>query len=178
MKNKVCGGCYRFKENSDRPQRYNCSCHHREDEDVFAEAEACEIYWDKAEYEEECKKREEEQEAKRLKAWEENKDKPPVKIGWGTSYDHRTDSCVPIIECPTCGEMPYSTEQCHWCGTRFIQNDEQLQTWLEANSGSKEEITDCYCGGKNTKHIMYHKAQGEWRVSNGWCDKCGMRFIV
>lgn len=29
-----------------------------------------------------------------------------------------------IPECPICGEMPYSTKQCHWCGQRFIQDKE------------------------------------------------------
>lgn len=36
-----------------------------------------------------------------------------------------------IPECPICGEMPYSTEQCYWCGQRFVQ-DEEVEAQLTA----------------------------------------------
>lgn len=29
-----------------------------------------------------------------------------------------------IPKCPVCGEMPYSTKQCHWCGQKFVQDEE------------------------------------------------------
>ena len=38
---------------------------------------------------------------------------------WGYSLDENDeDERVPI--CPSCGEMPYSFEQCVFCGQRFI----------------------------------------------------------
>lgn len=49
----------------------------------------------------------------------------PLPLKWVTSYNLQTDTCEPAgePECPHCGEMPYSTERCVFCGQRFTQED-------------------------------------------------------
>lgn len=72
-----------------------------------------------------------------------------------------------IPECPICGEMPYSTEQCHWCGQRFIQ-DKEVEEYKKPLT---KEVTCFSCGrkvianvSKYNGHISYH------------CQ-CGISFI-
>jgi hypothetical protein len=46
----------------------------------------------------------------------------PIPIGWQKSYSDyggHPDGLWP--ECPRCGEMPYSEEQCQFCGQRFLK---------------------------------------------------------
>ena len=47
----------------------------------------------------------------------------PVAIGWQDAYNPHTDSIDKDAypECPYCGEMPYSYEQCQFCGQRFVK---------------------------------------------------------
>ena len=44
----------------------------------------------------------------------------PMPLRWTESYDCQTDSPIPEPVCPYCGDMPYSTEQCMFCGQRFV----------------------------------------------------------
>ena len=82
-------------------------------------------------------------------------------------YSKREPIKLPIVndgygmipECPICGEMPYSTEQCHWCGQRFIQ-DEEVKEYAKPLT---KEVTCFSCGRKVTAsvskyngHISYH----------------------
>jgi len=45
----------------------------------------------------------------------------PVPLEWKDSFDGMADRIIPNGEpvCPRCGEMPYSYEQCAFCGQRF-----------------------------------------------------------
>ena len=43
--------------------------------------------------------------------------KAPVRVGWEESYG----GMWPV--CPSCGEMPYSTDRCVFCGQKFIRED-------------------------------------------------------
>lgn len=49
----------------------------------------------------------------------------PLPLKWVPHYDCQTDTYVPAgePECPHCGEMPYSTERCVFCGQRFTQEE-------------------------------------------------------
>lgn len=49
----------------------------------------------------------------------------PLPLKWVPSYNWQTDTYEPAgePECPHCGEMPYSTERCVFCGQRFAQED-------------------------------------------------------
>ena len=138
----------------------------------------CEENWDSALFEKSRKDYEDHQEAERIAQIEANKDKPPVEIGWGVEYDYVTDSGVMVPECPVCHEMPYSLEECYFCGTKFIQDDPALIEYKAANGATKEELSTCLkC--KGVFHTISTMRNGEWRVTNGWCEgSCGMRFIV
>lgn len=91
---------------------------------------------------------------------------PPVKIGWEQSYD----GVYP--QCPACGEMPYSTERCVFCGQKFIQEDERLQDYIKP---MPEERHDCLmCGGKGTVIGSRARSNGHF---HGRCEKCGARIM-
>ena len=54
-----------------------------------------------------------------------NGKKPPVKLRWIPSYDSTVDKIIPEGEPqgPACGQMPYSTERCIFCGQKFLKED-------------------------------------------------------
>lgn len=158
-----CSGCVRFEERFREEERgtYHC-CRQSYTVDKFPDDEACSQYWDNAEKEKEDKKAAEETERKRKKMWAVYASKPPVKVpivfdGYGN-----------IPECPVCHEMPYSTKQCHWCGQRFIQEDEIR----EYNNPEVVEMECSICGGKmiGTKS----KYNGHF---HGQCQDCGARVM-
>lgn len=49
--------------------------------------------------------------------------KPLVKLRWVPQFNGMTDGFQPAPECPACGEMPYSTERCVFCGQRFLPGE-------------------------------------------------------
>lgn len=96
----------------------------------------------------------------------DNGKKPPVKIKWVRDYDYSTGGLTgEIPECPSCGEMPYSTEVCIFCGQRFIQDDKIK----EYNEPAPIVELECpICGGK----IVGSRS----RYNNhfhGKCESCG-----
>lgn len=46
----------------------------------------------------------------------------PVELQWEASYDGMADRIIPNGQpvCPHCRQMPYSYEQCEFCGQRFL----------------------------------------------------------
>lgn len=90
-----------------------------------------------------------------------NGKKPPIKIGWESEYG----SVFP--QCPACGEMPYSTERCTFCGQRFIQDDPIL---IEYNKPTPEETLVCPVCGKET--FVGHRAKCNGHF-HGYCGQCG-----
>lgn len=156
-----CGGCCRFEERDMRPDEtgYHCTMqdyHH----DVIPDEEACFWYWDRAEQERIDHAEAEEREAERLRKWSIYAEKPPVKLP--IVYDGY--GYMPM--CPVCGDMPYSTEQCHWCGQRFLQ-DEEVE---EYNIPSPEETILCIACGKKTMTGSRSKYNGHF---HGKCTNCG-----
>lgn len=90
----------------------------------------------------------------------------PVKIKWQEDYS----GTYPV--CPSCGEMPYSTERCVFCGQKFLQKDQAAQ---EFNQPTSEERMDCFlCGGKNT--MVGHRARCNGHF-HGYCENCGAKVI-
>ena len=99
--------------------------------------------WDKEKHERIERLRAEAEENRRKELWAIYSGSEPVKLpiindGYGM-----------IPECPVCGEKPYSTEQCHWCGQKFIQDDdikeyEKKYTEVEL----KEKIEDVQKGDR------------------------------
>ena len=55
----------------------------------------------------------------------DSKMRSPVKLRWIPSYDSTVDKIIPEGEpqCPACGQMPYSTERCIFCGQKFLKED-------------------------------------------------------
>lgn len=49
----------------------------------------------------------------------------PAPIEWRDYFDGMADKIIPCGEpvCPYCGEMPYSYEQCVFCGQRFLTDE-------------------------------------------------------
>ena len=49
----------------------------------------------------------------------------PMRLIWRDTYDGAADRIIRNAqpECPYCGEMPYSTKRCVFCGQRFIQDE-------------------------------------------------------
>ena len=86
----------------------------------------------------------------------------PMKIAW----DKSEYGIWP--KCPSCGEMPYSTERCFFCGQRFIQDDPELQEYIKPTPLLK---LDCLrCGGKGTLVGRRAKCNGHF---HGKCEICG-----
>lgn len=92
--------------------------------------------------------------------------KPPVKLKFVRDIDYCTGKPTgEIPECPSCGEMPYSTEVCKFCGQRFIQDDKVK----EYNKPAPTVELECpVCGGKfigsRSKYNNHF---------HGKCESCG-----
>lgn len=159
---KICSGCMRFEERWRESEKgtYHC-CRQDYRIDKFPDDIACEEYWDRAEYEAEERRKAEETEKERQRKWAIYSKKPPVKLpivfdGYGK-----------IPECPICGDVPYSTKQCYWCGQRFIQ-DEEIKDY---NKPDECEIKCPICGGKMVG--IRAKYNGHF---HGQCKDCGVEM--
>lgn len=165
---KKCGGCVRCKKRDHayydtKAEGYHCTKLHY-DVDITPDDRACVDYWDKAEEQELDRLHEQDVEKRRKELWAIYAEREPIKLpivndGYGM-----------VPECPVCGEMPYDTEQCHFCGQRFIQ-DEKIEEYNKPD----EWYEDCpSCGGKQTMHIGRSKYNGH---KHGSCSACGMRWM-
>lgn len=92
----------------------------------------------------------------------ENGAAPPRPVKW-TSITG--DDLYP--ECPACGEIPYSTERCSFCGQRFVM-DERL---TEYSKPPEEVRMNCFvCGGEGTLVGSRARSNGHF---HGQCEACG-----
>lgn len=142
---KKCGGCVRCQPRERKGETgYHCTTQPYK-KDISPEDKACVIYWDREEEEKYKALEAQDEENRRKELWNIYSKREPIKLpivndGYGM-----------IPECPICGEMPYSTEQCHWCGQRFIQNEEVK----EYTKPLTKEVT-CFscqiCGGLEPVH--------------------------
>ena len=172
----TCSGCVRYHERMNFGVK-DTYCQMLGKGHVEPTDKCCRQYWDRELLEKSREEYERKEEEERLARIEGNKDKPPVEIAWAAEYDGATDSAFLAPECPVCHKYPYSTEQCYFCGTKFIQDDPALLAYKEENTGTKEETSTCpKCGG--VFHTISFKRNGEWRFSNGWCEGCKTRFFI
>lgn len=165
---KKCGGCVRCKKRDHayydtKAEGYHCMKLYY-DIDITPDDKACVDYWDKAEEDRLDKLHEEDIEKRRKELWAIYSKRKPIKLplindGYGI-----------IPECPVCGEMPYSTEQCHWCGQKFIE-DEEIR---EYNKVEEETMTCPSCGAKDGFVYVRSKYNGH---KHGTCKVCGMRIM-
>lgn len=98
----------------------------------------------------------------------------PIPLKWEDSYDELTGEIIKkevIPSCPHCGELPYSYQQCVFCGQRFMQ-DEKTTEMLKP---PETEYIDCFlCDGKNTVEGTRSKINGHF---HGKCTACGAKYI-
>lgn len=159
---KTCGGCARCepRDHGDKGG-YHC-CMRNWEIDIAPEHKACVDYWDRAEHERVERLREQDTENRRNELWAIYAERDPIKLpivndGYGR-----------IPKCPVCGEMPYSTEQCHWCGQRFIQDDE-----VEEYGTPLTKPFKCpSCGTMGTANVSRYNGHKHFL-----CDKCGFSFM-
>ena len=164
--NKTCGGCVRCEKRDHAyhgtpAEGWHCTMRGY-DIDITPEHRACVDYWDRAEREHAEKEHEDAVEKRRAELWAVYAQREPVKLPIVEDYGGR------IPQCPVCGEMPYSTEQCHWCGQRFIQDEEVTEyaapktiEWMCSNCGTLGRASiSKYNGHKSFK-----------------CENCGFAFI-
>ena len=93
----------------------------------------------------------------------------PMRLIWRDTYDGAADRIIhnAVPECPRCGEMPYSTKRCVFCGQRFIQDE----TIAEYNKPPEKVVRNCpMCGGEKTLVGTRAKCNGHF---HGKCEKCG-----
>lgn len=162
---KKCGGCMRCMERDhmrgDWDVGYHCTIQNYK-KDISPEDKACVHYWDKAKEMEWKRQQDEDIENRRKELWAIYAKKPPIKLpivndGWGR-----------IPECPVCGEMPYDLDQCHWCGQRFIRDEEVVEyskPWVE-------EFTCPSCGTKGMATRSRYNGHRHFH-----CENCGMSFM-
>ena len=158
-KNVVVVRCEK-REGKDR-KGYHCTCQSYK-KDISPDDKACVIYWDKKEEKKAQAIHDQDIENRRKYLWNIYAKTEPVKL----PIVHDGYGMIPM--CPVCGEMPYSTKQCHWCGQRFVQDK-------DVDEYSKEESyeTKCLqCGGKMI--VIVSKYNGHKR---GCCCKCGAMFM-
>lgn len=156
---KKCGGCVRCeKRDRENEQGFHCSMQNYK-KDILPTDKACIHWWDKEEHERVENARQEDTENRRKELWDIYSKKEPIKL------PIENDGYGMIPMCPICGEMPYSTEQCHWCGQRFIQ-DKEIE---EYNTPNETEIECFNCGGK-IKGVR-SKYNGHF---HGTCQSCGI----
>ena len=159
---KKCGGCVRC-EKRDRKEEKGYHCTMRSYSiDIDPENKACVDYWDREENKRIEQQRAEDTENRRKELWAIYAEREPIRLpivndGYGM-----------IPECPICGEMPYSTEQCHWCGQRFIQ-DEEIEEYNKPITYPERCAT---CG--NMGEIYRSRYNGH---RSFYCKSCGTAWI-
>lgn len=158
-KTKKCKDCVRC-EKRDHPI-YNTGWHCMMQDykiDIQPQDAACEHFWNRERQNELEALHEQDIENRRNRLWAIYAKREPVKL----PLVH--DGCGIIPECPICGEMPYSTEQCHWCGQRFIRDKE-----IEEYEKPLTEPGICLnCGSEVTIHISKYNGHKRYQ-----CQNCG-----
>ena len=97
-----------------------------------------------------------------------NGNAPPLPLDWAPACDGQGMGW-PV--CPACGEMPYSTIRCLFCGQQFIQ-DRRVQKYNEPPDELRE---DCpACGGRGTLIGYRNRANGHF---SGVCVACGSHVL-
>ena len=159
---KKCGGCVRceLRDHGDKGG-YHC-CMRDWDIDITPDHKACVDYWDREEHERVKRLEAEDTENRREELWAIYAEKDPIKLpivndGYGR---------IPM--CPICGEMPYSTEQCHWCGQRFVQ-DEVIKEY------SEPQTIKCKCRSCGKPGVMFVSKYNGHKSFH--CSHCGMAWV-
>lgn len=158
---KTCDGCVRFEPRDRGYKGWHCKGR-RWDVDVWPDHKACVGYWDREERDRAEAEHQAATEARRQELWAIYAEKEPILLPlvW--------DGYGRIPECPICGEMPYSTEQCYWCGQRFIQTEE-IKDYAEPK---EIDYTCPTCGTVGKAGISKYNGHKHFR-----CEDCGFAFM-
>jgi uncharacterized Zn ribbon protein len=109
---------------------------------------------------------------------------------WGLDYDFHTDKCFFRPSCPECEEPLWKDEKgkyiCVECGKEISVTQKEMIDWLKKREEQKIVYEDCHkskyfgCDGKKCVRTLYvrNKVTLEWQAASGYCEKCGMHFIV
>lgn len=114
---KKCEGCSNCVKREDNISYY-CQMQ-RYDKNIFPNDKACIGYRDKIEENELERLRKQDVGKHRKELWAIYSKRKPAKIVvtrgmWGEYF----------ARCPVCDEIPYSFNQCYWCGQRFENGEE------------------------------------------------------
>lgn len=162
LMDKKCGGCVRCeladicRDKGEEPYFHCCLQSYKKH--ISPRDRACVQYWDREEKAERDRKIAEKREKEREERWAINSKKAPIKL----PIVHDGFGMIP--ECPTCGEMPYSTEQCHFCGQRFIQ-DEKVEEYTKPLQVTEKCLV---CGADVVCNVSRYNGHKSYR-----CSKCG-----
>ena len=159
---KKCGGCVRC-EARDRGSKVGWHCMMRNyDIDVSPDHKACVAYWDRAEMERAENKHESDVQRRREELWAIYAVRDPVKL----PFENDGYGVAPF--CPVCGEMPYDTEQCYWCGQRFVQDEETV----EYATPKTVPFTCPGCGKPGEATVAKYNGHKHF-----CCNYCGLAFM-
>lgn len=113
-----------------------------------------------------------------------------MKAIWEMDYDIHTDKCFSRPSCPECGAPIWKDTDgsylCVNCKKKVSVTDPKMKEWLTLREETKIEYEDCNkkeffgCGGKKCVRTSYvrNPITLEWQAASGYCEKCGMHFIV
>lgn len=160
-KTETCNGCVRCRDGTPKKPGWHCTMQ-GPDIVISPENNACKNFWNKKRQEELRTLHELDVENRRKELWAIYAKKEPVKL----PIVHDGYGYIP--QCPICGEMPYSMEQCHWCGQRFIR-DKKIK---EYEKPLTENGTCPNCGAEITIHISRYNGHKSYH-----CEKCGSTIM-
>ena len=119
-------------------------------------------FWNRERQKELDRLHEQDIEKRREELWAIYAKKEPVKLP--IVFDGNGN--IPM--CPVCGEMPCSTEQCYWCGQRFIQDED-----IEEYEKPLTKKGKCFnCGADVVIHISKYNGHKRFR-----CNNCGISVM-
>lgn len=161
---KKCGGCVRCKPrdgHGEKKDGWHC-CMRDYKIDISPDHKACVDYWGRAEHERAERQHAEDTEKRRRELWAIYAEKPPIKL----PIIHDGYGMIP--KCPVCGEMPYDTEQCHWCGQRFTQDKETV----DYATPKEIDFTCPSCGKPGKAGVSKYNGHKHFQ-----CAFCGLAFM-
>ena len=156
---RTCRECIRCTKRARRGEKGHHCTMQPYNHDIDPADQACEWFWNKAEQEERDRKNAEVVEKRREELWAVYAAREPVKI------PIVNDGFGRIPTCPVCGEVPYDTKQCYWCGQRFIQ-DEEL---LDYNTPKTMDIACVVCGNPVTATVSSYNGHKSYTCKNCGC---------
>lgn len=155
------GECFRCIKSKDGG--HTCAAINHKGLRISADGPACKNFISRNALEKQWKKEDRKAEKERKRKWAVNEKNDPVRL----KLVNDGEGIIP--ECPVCGEMPYSTKQCYWCGQKFIQTDE-----VQEYAKPKKRKVECFvCGSTNCIETISNYNSHK----HIYCQDCGMLIM-